>query len=944
VLGLQVLCSNSAWLLDAFLAALMLAAVVLITTYVAALAPAMKPQGGYTVYDAVETAPARWFMPARDSSNAAVAAAAQQLPGVAAASGTSSDVSGLTVDGLRQPGGPGRWLLPAVDGDMDALGGLLSSVAACMDAWSLYGLLQCLVLLLLLVRLLMAWSFQTRLGIITQTLVECIPQVAHLCLVIAVCMAMFSSLLSLGVGFRVGPASSYGGAWYDMFLNILAGSEVDIVSLFPDGLLQLDVQRVMVTLILYLREVLFAFILMNYFMAVVGAVFMRCKRQAHAHMLASKRAGGPGGSMGAELAAYFWPELLPATKAAARGLVKRRGCVRSGGRAVLPVGGSDAAVEHATAMQLLSCMALQRWLAAQSGAVVQKPQAAAADTLLAMQLVVWGTPKGRQKQQARRGAKPGVLQVDREALQQLLLKRLAEQRAAAATGRGAAAVIVEELQHLGRRQRTLLGNPGRRTSVTLDESGQAEAPAADAAMVPALEDSRPSRLPKDWSDAAAEAVAGGADPGVVAGAMLVGLALLRALGVPASEASVAAAHEALVRQGVIAETQLSSTAKAAGLAAELQAALSAPEKDQLTLQAHVFAALWNAIASMERWSVASCKWAARVIKEENSWLEANEALLRRHQLAAAAEGHVGCDMAGPGSSSGRVPDMPDVAALLDGPGGLAHSHLSPVLQRTITEDPELIQRRISSMGSWAGRRSTASTGGVKPRSRGSTQSLDVASAAAAVAASASQTGGRGSAGRRHSMEAAAGTRRPAALALEQVDGNAAAAAEPALPTPTRHIASAAGPGSHSTKSHLATSRRSLDSSAHTWSQKGNLGEDGQQVVATPGAVLMEGEPSWDNSSPGSLSQAAGRSSLRSSSGGVLLASAAGATSQGAGRSSVILEDAAGDSASPSRLMPVPPQSPSSAGAPRRDRPRQSAVSRLGVAAPASLSETVEESP
>jgi hypothetical protein len=682
----------------------------------------------------------------------------------------------------------------------------------------------------------------------------------------------------------------------------------------------------MVTLILYMREALFAFILMNYFMAVVGSIFIQCKRQAHARMLASKRAGGPGGSMGAELAAYFWPELLPATKAAAKGFVRRRACGGSGAGAVLPLGGNNAAVEQAKAMQLLSCLAIQRWLAAQAGAGVQQGQAAAADVLLAMQLVV---------QEQTRQAKPGLLQVDREALQQLLLKRLAEQRAAAATGRGAAAMVVEELQYLGRRQRGLLGNPGRRTSVTLDESGQAEAAAADATMVPALEDSRPSCLPKDWSDAAAEAVAGGSDPGVVAGAMLVGLALMRAIGVPVPEAAVAAAHEALVRQGVIAETQLSSSAKGA----EVQAALSAPDRDQMALQVHVFAALWNAIASMERWSVASCKWAARVIKEENSWLGANDALLRRHQLAAAAQGHVGGDLTGPGSSSGRVPDMPDVAALLDGPGGSAHSHLSPVLQRTIMEDPETLQSRIT-RSSWDGRRSTVSTSGVKTRNKGSRDSMDSSFAAAAGAAAAvatSTNGGRGGAVRRHSMEAAAGTRRPAALSLEQPGGSgAAAAAEPALPTPTRRIASAAGPGGSSAQPYLG-SRRSLDSSAHTWSHKGSLGErGGQEVVATPGAVVMEGEQPWDATSPGSLPRAAGGSARHSSSPGMFAI-------QGAGRTPVVLEEGEGDSLSPTRLTPVPPQSPNSAGAARRDRPRQSTVSRLGVAAPASLSEPAEES-
>ena len=80
--ALQVLLHNGHWLLDLAIACVMLAAVLLISVYVGVVAPAMQPQAAYSVYDGVETAQARWFLPRRSVSSEALAAAGPQLAAI----------------------------------------------------------------------------------------------------------------------------------------------------------------------------------------------------------------------------------------------------------------------------------------------------------------------------------------------------------------------------------------------------------------------------------------------------------------------------------------------------------------------------------------------------------------------------------------------------------------------------------------------------------------------------------------------------------------------------------------------------------------------------------------------------------------------------------------------------------------------------------------------
>jgi hypothetical protein len=322
----QVLLRHGPWAVDLLLGLLMLSSALIMTLYVGVLAPTLNPQASYSTYDAVETAAARWFLPRKDSSPAAAASAAAAAASGAVNTTTSSMSSSGGVNGvvtpasLQLPGGSGRWLLPDADGDMDALARLLSGVSRCTAAWSAYGLVQCLVLLLFLLQLLVAWSFQPRLGIITQTLVAALPAIAHLCLVIAFCMVAFAAVLTLAVGTWAAPTATLSSAWYDMFLLLLAGSEVDLGTLFPPGVVLTSAQQLLSGLILYMREALFAFVLMSYFLAALGATFAAVKKAATASAKAAS--AGMGRDTGrrtivGDLVVYVFPEWLAAVRPAA---------------------------------------------------------------------------------------------------------------------------------------------------------------------------------------------------------------------------------------------------------------------------------------------------------------------------------------------------------------------------------------------------------------------------------------------------------------------------------------------------------------------------------------------------------------------------------------------------------------------------------------------------
>lgn len=149
-------------------------------------------------------------------------------------------------------------------------------------------------------RLVRAWSFQSKLGIITNTLFEAAPQLAHLLLVICCCIVLFSGLANLGLGHRVPYLSSYAAALEETLRSLLGLGYVKLQDVFPGGLRQSPAQTLLSVVIYYGREMLFVMVLTQYFMATLGSAFMRLKRRA---------AGTKGSSVGRDIVQHVLPEL-----------------------------------------------------------------------------------------------------------------------------------------------------------------------------------------------------------------------------------------------------------------------------------------------------------------------------------------------------------------------------------------------------------------------------------------------------------------------------------------------------------------------------------------------------------------------------------------------------------------------------------------------------------
>ncbi|WIA22838.1 hypothetical protein OEZ86_009786 [Tetradesmus obliquus] len=229
----MVLLACTEFLLELVIAGLMLAATLLLTVYCVRFPAATQPQASYTVYDAANQSPARIFMPAK--------AYLQEAVGMA-------------------------------------------------QLWTAYSLLQDILLILLVVRLLRWWSFQAKLGIVTNTLLAAAPQLGHLLLVITGCLLLIACVAVLALGGRVSQLSSAGAAIEESFSVLLGLSSVGLADVLPAGVRLPAAEALLALGVYYLRVVLLVMVLSQYFMATLGAEFSRLEWLGHALHARSIRA------------------------------------------------------------------------------------------------------------------------------------------------------------------------------------------------------------------------------------------------------------------------------------------------------------------------------------------------------------------------------------------------------------------------------------------------------------------------------------------------------------------------------------------------------------------------------------------------------------------------------------------------------------------------------
>jgi hypothetical protein len=112
-------------------------------------------------------------------------------------------------------------------------------------------------------RLLRAWSFQAKLGIVTNTLLRAAPQLGHLLLVILACILLFACVACVGLGGRVSYLNSAGAAVEETFSVLLGLGSVTLADAFPDSVSLSAAEALLGLLVYYLRVVLFVMMLLQ---------------------------------------------------------------------------------------------------------------------------------------------------------------------------------------------------------------------------------------------------------------------------------------------------------------------------------------------------------------------------------------------------------------------------------------------------------------------------------------------------------------------------------------------------------------------------------------------------------------------------------------------------------------------------------------------------------
>ena len=601
-------------------------------------------------------------------------------------------------------------------------------------------------------------------GIVTKTLLSSLPQVAHLCLVIVVCMVLSAAVLTMALGHRSSAAHTFAASLNELFNGLLGGAELTLEAMYPDGMQQQRAQAFTAGLIYYLRDFLFIMVLMQFFMATIGAVFVAVKGEAQQRLRSA--AGGSDvrlkGTIPHDLADHVWPEVLVAAKQAlgaalrwcrifggkgwgahAFAQMSGTGGVPGGGGSTLHI--ADIPVAESTirspaagsnGIPNSSCKQLLGWFErAAPGVVLSSGEGAAGDQGIARGLAEPAIPavilpasvlqelaaaEGVSLPRSGEGAR---LPLDLAALQGLFLKQLLLRgcHIGAASCRrdpaAAAAAVQEDLAALSaarswlrkRRRQQQKQQQQRRETVESQASmgcnwgrGSVVMASSEAAggseevlrgcseaggeAIAAYQDEQElSSLPPGWRSAAIAAVARCGDVEAVAGTMVVAGVLMKKLGVPVTGDAVADVQELLAAVGMLVPEGVGGNSGSwvegtdgvgeGGQEGQHDGGLGEEGiGTELLLHAQIYGALWNAVAAMERWSLAVGRWSTRVILETNSSLASNAQILQQEQQQEGPLLLAGTGTAAADAQCTLVESLPDLQALLGGPGGVTQGY------------------------------------------------------------------------------------------------------------------------------------------------------------------------------------------------------------------------------------------------------------------------------
>ncbi|GMH32250.1 hypothetical protein BSKO_00084 [Bryopsis sp. KO-2023] len=233
----------------------------------------IKAQPSYSVYDALNTAAARWLLPKKTDSP----------EGTLSVGGSSRDLSTIP-----SPGDPNRWML---ESDHDGLVDYVGVVSASNDmsgAVRTALLAQLLVVTILVLRYLRIWSFQSYFGVITRTLGNIVGPMAHFLIVMFLILLMMAMIGNLGFGYRIKRLSTLNDALSLVFSFLVAGDTDGLDQIQDENQEIHSAERFLASLFHILMPITTLFVLLNFLLGIVGDVFADEKEGAKGGRYASE--------------------------------------------------------------------------------------------------------------------------------------------------------------------------------------------------------------------------------------------------------------------------------------------------------------------------------------------------------------------------------------------------------------------------------------------------------------------------------------------------------------------------------------------------------------------------------------------------------------------------------------------------------------------------------
>lgn len=195
---------------DLFLALLMIAGMGVYSAYIAKYAVQFTAKDEYEIYDASANAVANFLLPPRADMLGQRATGAVN----STANLSSTLLSSLNISAPWSPTDPGRYLLPQAPDELDDFAAQMEIVHTLSDYWYTYGILQIVILSLLIFRLLVVASFQSRVSVITESLAMASEELLHILFVIVLVTLMFACQAHILFGHRFFRLSTLNDAVY----------------------------------------------------------------------------------------------------------------------------------------------------------------------------------------------------------------------------------------------------------------------------------------------------------------------------------------------------------------------------------------------------------------------------------------------------------------------------------------------------------------------------------------------------------------------------------------------------------------------------------------------------------------------------------------------------------------------------------------------------------